>query len=125
MTLVDSNLIFCVAVHMGLNPLLPVHVRPLEPDPPPCGRHNGWPLTENERMSQVRQGCNIYDMTFTCQGYCEKSAIGNPNQSSGHAGIILIYLSLLLDCKRAQRFSSPRHQVTICISINVSGRSRF
>ena len=76
-------------------------------------------------MSQVRQGCNIYDMTFTCQGYCEKSAIGNPNQSSGHAGIILIYLSLLLDCKRAQRFSSPRHQVTTCISINVSGRSRF
>src|SRR6218665_1766468 len=41
MTSVDSNLIFCVDVHMGLDPLSPVHMRPPEPDalPPPCGRH--------------------------------------------------------------------------------------
>src|SRR6218665_566829 len=34
-------LIFCVDVHMGLDPPPPVHMRPPEPDlpPPPCGRH--------------------------------------------------------------------------------------
>src|SRR6218665_3930244 len=39
MTSVDLILIFCVDVHMGLDP--PVHMHPPEPDPlpPPCGRH--------------------------------------------------------------------------------------
>jgi len=34
-------LIFCVDVHMELNPIPPVHMRPPVPDPlpPPCGRH--------------------------------------------------------------------------------------
>src|SRR6218665_2388120 len=32
-------LIFCVDVHMGLDPPPPVHMCPPEPDPPPCGRH--------------------------------------------------------------------------------------
>ena len=34
-------LIFCVDVHMGLDPSSPIHMRPPEsnPLPPPCGRH--------------------------------------------------------------------------------------
>src|SRR6218665_1111337 len=39
-------LIFCVDVHMGLDPLPPVHMRPPEPDTLPLRVDviNGWPL---------------------------------------------------------------------------------
>ena len=37
-------LIFCVDVHMGLDPHPPVHMRPPEPDPLSVGIINGWPL---------------------------------------------------------------------------------
>ena len=42
-------LIFCVDVHMGLDPLAPTHMRPPESDPlpPPCGRHKWMAPTYN------------------------------------------------------------------------------
>ena len=39
-------LIFCVDVHMGLDPPSPVHMRPPEPNPPSCGRHK-WMAPNN------------------------------------------------------------------------------
>ena len=53
MTSVDSNLIFCVDIHMGLDPLPPstcVHLS-LTPSPLRVDVINGWPLTYNSLRS--------------------------------------------------------------------------
>ena len=57
-------LIFCVDVHMGLDPSLPVHMRQPEPDPLPlpCGRHK-WMAPMNFR--QIGSGQTKRDLIQT------------------------------------------------------------
>ena len=46
----ERFLIFCVDVHMGLDPRPPpVHMRPPEPDPPPYGRYKWMAPKEEDR----------------------------------------------------------------------------
>src|SRR6218665_1142879 len=50
---VDSNFNFLCERPQGAGPPPPVHMRPPEPDPPPCGRHK-W-MAPNMRWIMERQ----------------------------------------------------------------------
>ena len=68
-------LIFCVDVHMLLDPSPHVHMRPPDPLPPPCGRHKWMALTE--LAIRLRENKKVFEVAYVFNYiYCENVNLG-------------------------------------------------